>query len=110
VTDNVTGLAWQQATAPGTYTQPAAASYCQGLALAGYGGWRLPTKIELESIVDLGRANPSINVTAFPGTQSTNYWTSKALAGSTNLWVVDFSSGGSSSDAGSFTHPIRCVR
>jgi hypothetical protein len=69
ITDNVTGLMWQKAVSATTgYTHAQADIYCQNLALAGYGGWRLPTKVELFSIVDVGRDTPAIDPNAFPGT------------------------------------------
>ena len=68
VTDNVTGLMWQKTLSATGLTYSEAAAYCQNLALAGYGGWRVPTKIELFSIVDVGRSMPAIDPNAFPGT------------------------------------------
>ena len=47
VTDNGTGLMWQQATAPGTYTWEQALVYCENLDLANHTDWRLPTVKEL---------------------------------------------------------------
>jgi hypothetical protein len=52
VTDTGSGLMWQKATAPGTYTWQAALSYCENLSLAGHSDWRLPNRNELESLVD----------------------------------------------------------
>jgi hypothetical protein len=53
VTDNVTGLMWQQQAVPSTtYAQSNPTSYCQSLTLGGHADWRLPSIIELLSIVD----------------------------------------------------------
>src|SRR5450432_4428636 len=68
VTDTVTGLMWQKAVAAGTFTQPQAVAFCPTLTLANHRDWRLPTIIELTSIVDRGQFSPSINVTFFPAT------------------------------------------
>jgi len=68
VTDNVTGLMWQQVVPSATYTWANAVAYCPTLALAGHSSWRLPSRIELESIVDFGQSSPSINGTYFPST------------------------------------------
>ena len=76
VTDRSTGLMWQQATAPGTYTWAQALSYCKNMVLAGFTDWRLPTIKELEFIVDLTQYSPSIDTTYFPDTLSANYWSS----------------------------------
>ena len=66
VTDNVTGLMWQQAIAPGTYSYAAALAYCPTLTLGGHSDWRLPSIIELVSLVDYG-SSTAINGTYFPG-------------------------------------------
>ena len=47
IKDNLTGLMWQQATAPGTYTWQQALEYCTNLSLGGYDDWRLPAVKEL---------------------------------------------------------------
>jgi hypothetical protein len=76
VTDTSTGLMWQQATAPGTYAWWEARSYCEGLTVAGYTDWRLPTINELDSIVDRSRQNPAIDTAYFPDTRASAYWSS----------------------------------
>ena len=78
VTDTVTGLIWQRAAPPVRYKWDAAQTYCQNLSLGGRTGWRLPTRIELQSIVDYSRFKPAIEPTVFPTTQATNFWTSSA--------------------------------
>ena len=56
--------------------------------------WRLPTRFELESILDLSRHNPAVDTEKFPGTKSTWYWTSSACAwNDAAVWVVYFSYG-----------------
>ncbi len=58
VTDQITQLVWQQTPTDSSgdplpaANQPQAVSYCAELRLAGFDDWRLPTLIELESIVD----------------------------------------------------------
>jgi hypothetical protein len=86
VTDNTTGLVWQKCgngkdttTCAGAATMvnfAIAGSYCSSLTLANR-TWRLPNKMELETIVDHGRtAAPTIDTTAFPDTHTGNHWTS----------------------------------
>ena len=58
VLDKVTGLIWQRSVSAPSYTWTEAKSYCEGLTLAGYSDWRLPTRIELVSLVT-GEWNPS---------------------------------------------------
>jgi len=83
VTDTATGLMWQQG-APSSMTWEAALTYADGLALAGFNDWRLPTITELQSIVDFSRASPAIDTNWFPGTGVSYYWSSTTYAGA--LW------------------------
>jgi len=85
VRDNVTGLEWQQATAPGTYTWQHAMDYCAGLTLDGKDDWRLPTVKELLELFDNSAAyprplGPTINKRYFPNAVEQNYWTSTKCA------------------------------
>ena len=85
---------WQKATAPGTYAWEQALQYCESLNLAGYNDWRLPSKNELQSILDNSRAYPAINLTYFPDTQSNQYITSTTATDyNYDFWGVDFSRG-----------------
>jgi hypothetical protein len=118
VTDNVTGLMWQQASAPaadgsadGTYSLADAFAYCAALQLAGHGDWRLPAVIELQSITDFTVSQPAINVTFFPDTVAKEYWSSTPVAGlsSSYAWFVFFYFG--DTDYGqNAAYYVRCVR
>jgi hypothetical protein len=111
VTDKVTGLMWQQTVPAGTYTWEQAKAYCPTLTLAGHSDWRLPTRIELVSIVDFGRRAPAIDTTYFPSTPSNLFWSSSPLAGlSSYAWVVIFETGFSYSYGVSSSNWVRCVR
>jgi len=111
VTDKVTGLMWQQATPAGTYTWSQAKAYCPTLTPAGYSDWRLPTLIELISLVDFGRSNPAIDTTYFPSTPSNYFWSASLVTGSSNSgWPVYFGSGDLAGRVLSLTYYIRCVR
>jgi hypothetical protein len=111
VTDTVTGLMWQKAVATGIFTQPQAVAFCPTLTLGTHSDWRLPTIIELTSIVDLGQSNPSINVTFFPATPAAYFWSSSPLAGSPPYaWLVDFYYGNSNTRDMSYSLDVRCVR
>jgi hypothetical protein len=62
------------------------------------GGWRVPTKDELLSLVDHQRKNfPTIDTTAFPDMDASHpwYW-SGTPNGSSIAWYVDFTDGYSS--------------
>ncbi len=94
ITDTGTGLMWQKDTAPGRYTWQEALSYCETSTLAGYNDWRLPNRNELQSIVDYGSNNPSINTTYFSGTEPSSYWSSTTYAiNPISAWSVSFDDG-----------------
>lgn len=71
VIDNVTRLMWQRTAGPSMFGFPGSAppgeSYCAQLTLGGYDDWRLPTEIELYSLIDYTTQDPAIDATAFPG-------------------------------------------
>lgn len=62
--------------------------------LCGGSDWRMPTYQELQSIVDYGRNDPSINPTYFPNTPVAIFWSGSPYAGnSSSAWNVYFSYG-----------------
>jgi RNA polymerase sigma factor (sigma-70 family) len=113
VRDNVTCLIWQRSTAPGSYTFAQAKDYCAGLTLAG-GGWQLPTRIQLMSIVDTATHGPAIDTDAFPSTPSSYFWTASPwfVTSSPRLaWIISFYEGMESNSAWETgTYQVRCVR
>ena len=56
VTDEATGLTWQQADSGRGMDWAAALAHAEGLVLAGRSDWRLPNAKELQSIVDYTRS------------------------------------------------------
>jgi hypothetical protein len=91
-----------------------AMGYCAQLALAS-GGWRLPTKDELLSIVDTSRTDPSIDLTAFPNTHSDAFWSTSPYVSPPpgNLegaWYIIFRNGAPYNDHTEFGCRVRCVR
>ncbi len=130
VVDKVTGLVWQR-DLPATYTgcigQDTSAQgqvgdactwsdakkYCEGLTLAAQSDWRLPTKIELESIIDETKSNPAIDTAAFVGAPGV-FWTASpsvtpTVGASGVAWVVGVGSGRSQDDSTDVAHRARCV-
>jgi hypothetical protein len=113
VTDNLTGLMWQQTVPTGTYTWSQAVAYCPTLNLAGHSDWRLPSRIELVSIVDFGvSSGVTINATYFPSTPAGWFWSSSPLGVSSSLaFYVSFNYGFTGSHGGvSSRIDVRCVR
>jgi hypothetical protein len=105
VTDTATGLVWQPMTGS-MQRLSAAVDYCADA------GWRLPTLIELESIVDYTRSNPAIDTSVFPATPSVRFWTATPLlVPSGNQWTVDFTNGQTGGlSATTSSYWVRCVR
>ncbi|MFZ2632000.1 MAG: DUF1566 domain-containing protein [Desulfosalsimonadaceae bacterium] len=95
VTDTGTGLMWQKATAPGTYTQQQANRYCEDLVLGGRSDWRLPTIDELTSILDLNHNGLTINTAYFPDTVGAEYWssTTHTYDDCVSMELIDFQDG-----------------
>ena len=103
VQDRVTGLVWSTETLNMPWAAAAPAYSRCGIA----SGWRLPTRRELLSIVHHGAASPAIDRMAFPGTQSTPYWSSDAAAA--NAWAVHFNDGDTRLLPTTETHAARLV-
>jgi hypothetical protein len=102
VVDLKTRLSWQRAAmSPKTLTANSisSATYCAGLKLGGFSeGWRVPTRKELETIVDASNTpgKPTIDEDAFPDTPAWPFCTSSIpLEQPPASWVVDFALGGS---------------
>ena len=58
------------------------------------GGWRLPTRDELEALVSDNEKPPMINLETFPNTPPDKYWTSESnFLNPRNHWVVNFYTG-----------------
>ena len=85
LTDNYTGLIWRKCPqgmlgndcktgSPTLREWSKARVECENLNFAGKSGWRMPTLKELQSIVDSGSFDPSINKKFFIGTDDP-YWT-----------------------------------
>jgi hypothetical protein len=112
VTDNVTGLMWQRDAPSDRYLWTAVAPVCPALRIAGYSDWRLPTMVELLSIVDYTQSSPAINSSAFPSTPADYFWCScpgypsSSQGGTVAFHVGNAGCGVDTSD----TNHIRCVR
>ncbi len=134
VTDNATGLIWQDDAAVSSVTKPwltaenfaicdantsapecydtsgdTAAAYCADLILGGYDNWRLPSIKEVQSLTDWSRS-PALDP-VFQNVVSSNYssfTTSVAIPDA--VFNVHFGSGTTSFAGKGTSLYIRCVR
>lgn len=108
VTDNVTGLQWQDDSdaKDKELNWEDAKSYCS----AKGDGWRLPTVSELEGIVDYGKYSPVISST-FENVSSYDYWSSSTDKSNDNYaWIVYFYFGDVYNVNKDYSDSVRCVR
>jgi hypothetical protein len=99
-TDNVTRLIWaSDGDGAGSFNGQTAAweravDWAESLEFAGYSDWRLPNRVELESLLNSGTHSPAIAAAFFPNTKSTYYWTSTSYSGNHDIaFFVDFNYG-----------------
>jgi hypothetical protein len=112
VKDNKTGLYWQQAAAPMTYSFASAMTYCSSNTAALPGsGWRLPTVKELLTLVDdsVASPGPTIDASAFPSTPANDFWSSTSAGASSDAWYVNFFNGSATAFSIRVGN-VRCVR
>ena len=105
--DLTTGLTWPQANDPTQYSWPDAKAHCAGLGA----GWRLPSLLELQTIVDDAKEYPAIDQSIFPDTPHDDFWTSTPdAAGTGSAWYIDFFYGATDSDVPTRVFYVRCVK
>lgn len=93
ITDNVTGLMWQQVDG-GEMTIENAQLYCDNLTLAGYSDWRLPSPLEAFSILNHQNNNPAMNTTYFTASDAEYWWTNAFQVGDpTKVWCTNAGGG-----------------
>ncbi|WP_331351413.1 DUF1566 domain-containing protein [Cellvibrio sp. UBA7671] len=81
------------------------------VGLCGFKDWRLPTRFEIESLVDYGTKGPSIDTTYFPNTKLEFYWSSTpAVNAPFSAWAVNFRSSNTSLVSRESSFPVRLVR
>lgn len=110
VLDRLTGLHWAQA--PGTdITWAAAINHCTTNADSlPETGWRLPTRHELETLVDVYQGTGTLDP-IFAAGIGDQYWSSSQAAMTTNnAWSLFFIYGNTYYKDFSFAYNARCVR
>ena len=119
VIDNVTGLWWQQLVPLQTFDVDAGTYYCAALGLADAGDWRLPTEIELVSLVDFTvPGSPgvgTINSAAFPsfpdaGTTYATFWSNTPMPYNPYNYQISFKLGDLQENTVTEPGSVRCVR
>ena len=111
VVDRVTGLMWQRQVDATSRSWTDATATCACLSLGGHADWRLPTRMELVSIVDFTQDAPAIDRQAFPDTPGAWFWTSSLWADNpTFAWYLYFENGFSNFNDQEATYRVRCVR
>jgi len=124
VSDSATGLMWHQCTSDQTWTEtkckgkemPAlwdqAVEYITNLndaSYLGYTDWRLPSRNELQSLIDYSHFGPA---STFPDMQSLDYWSSTGMVGYSdyNSWAIKFANGYVSAYENEASWYVRAIR
>lgn len=111
VFDNGTKLTWQRSVPAGEFNLKEAKDYAERLQLGGFTDWRVPTRTELISILNLSKPSPAIDTDAFPDTPNAWFWSvSPRALFSKRMWIVNFYYGDSYSFGVNDRYRVRCVR
>jgi len=110
VTDNITGLQWQDDTIGTPLNWQMAIDHCEASNLDGFSDWRLPNLNELSSLIDYSSSNPAMDPT-FQNITSNVYWSSTSNASyQDNAFGFSSTQGGHVVDSKSNSYYVRCVR
>jgi hypothetical protein len=99
----------------GTKSFADALSTCAALPAPPGATWRLPSRIELVTLLDLTPSKSrKIDTAAFPSTEGSPYWTSSEVRpdvdGKRAYWTVDFKNGGlAQEDSVDGRAAVRCI-
>ena len=111
--DPKTGFEWQCESA-GTMSWNEALEYAHSLSLNGKADWRLPTSLELETLLDRSALHHTLRPVMreeVPFRDTLSYWSSTTFDKYTNnAWIVMFDGGYVLSYYKTNHYHVRCVR
>jgi hypothetical protein len=122
VTDKTTGLVWKRCSEgqggadcengrAATYSWREANALAAASDFSGSKAWRLPTVRELGTLLEYQCTMPAINLTVFPATPATNFWTTTQYAGYVNgAWNINFNDGVHDNSSKNYRLYVRLVR
>ncbi|MBI5609678.1 MAG: DUF1566 domain-containing protein [Deltaproteobacteria bacterium] len=108
----LTGRTWQRQSSASKINWPDAKKLCEDLVLAGKSDWRLPTAVELLSLLDVSKTSKEalIDLVAFPGTPAAAFWSGTQWSTSGMYVGLNFELGTGGPVDGTSTMYVRCVR
>ena len=93
ITDTVTGLMWQQVDG-GEMTFDKSVIYASDLVLGGSSDWRMPSILELNSLLNHDKNNPALNTVYFTATTAQYWWSGqKQVNDATKAWCANAGGG-----------------
>jgi hypothetical protein len=94
VDDEITGLSWALEDNPAQDFWDAVYDHCDALDFDGHDDWRLPTQIELITLIDYTQSFPASDPDVFGSFVAGLYWSSTMFASVPSMrWGVDFAYG-----------------
>ena len=110
VTDNVTGLMWQDTKEAQSTSWQDSIDLCEALELGAFTDWRLPTIEELFYLTDKGQINIAVD-TKFKNIKPHQYWSSTTYSWwSSSKWYINFGKGDIHAGNNAMERHVRCVR
>ena len=88
-----------------------AVNYCKNIKTDTFQDWRLPTLLELSSIVDYTKAHPAIKKEFTLVNETKMYWSNTPYVDESNsFWGIKFKDGSTKNASSNYDRYVRCVR
>ncbi|MBF0121610.1 MAG: DUF1566 domain-containing protein [Desulfobacterales bacterium] len=116
VIDKSTNLMWEGNISRQYLTWEKATTYCDCLTTGGHTDWRMPSRLELVTIVNFGKNLPAIDTNIFGSSSypvaAGHFWTTDPVGtGETQMWKLGFERGSFSPTDKTYPYyQVRCVR